>query len=51
LESEKSLGKTQAEEGKVEQSLTGMSLPRREVRDPEKLQRNRDSKEVKEIGN
>ena len=44
------MGKTQAEEGKVEQSLTGMSLPRREVRDPEKLQRNRDSKEVRKAG-
>ena len=29
LESEKGLEKTQAEEGKVEQGLTGMSLPRR----------------------
>jgi len=37
LESEKGLGKTQAEEGKVEQGVTGMSLPRREVRDLEKL--------------
>ena len=37
LESEKGLGKTQAEEGKVEQDVTGMSLRRREVRDLEKL--------------
>ena len=29
LESEKGLEKTQAEEGKVEQGVTGMSLPRR----------------------
>lgn len=33
----KSLGKTQAEEGKVEQGATGKSLQRREVRDLEKL--------------
>ena len=29
LESEKGLGKTRTEEGKVEQGVTGMSLPRR----------------------
>lgn len=37
LQSEKGLGKTQAEEGKVEQGVTGMSLPRRELRDLETL--------------
>jgi len=49
LESEKGLEKTQAEEGKVEQGLTGMSLPRREVRGLEKLivkQRYQESEEI-----
>lgn len=29
--------KTQAEEGKIEQGVTGMSLPRRKARDLEKM--------------
>ena len=40
----------QTEEGKDEQGVTGMPLLRREVRDLEKLQRNRDSKEVRKLG-